>query len=204
MKELAEQAATGTYDSTQRIIINSEFQEMASEIDRIANATDFNGIKLLDGSLGGERNGENLQATGKMKIHFGTMNDSAEDYYYIEIGDCATRGLGLRTEDKTVTPGYYKWLKGATIDRDNMTLDFNITGGTAGAGDSAFMTGLDYFALPTGIVDVDIVSNASQAAPFHKTLVALFDKYGVQYTRGANHGVPMGTHNYSRGRKRII
>ena len=49
MKELAEQAATGTYDSTQRAMIDSEFQQMASEIDRIAKATDFNGIKLLDG-----------------------------------------------------------------------------------------------------------------------------------------------------------
>lgn len=47
MKELAEQAATGTYDSTQRLMIDSEFQAMGSEIDRIANATDFNGVKLL-------------------------------------------------------------------------------------------------------------------------------------------------------------
>ncbi|MBD5641907.1 MAG: flagellin, partial [Desulfovibrio sp.] len=43
MKELAEQAATGTYDSTQRLMIDSEYQQMASEITRIANATDFNG-----------------------------------------------------------------------------------------------------------------------------------------------------------------
>ena len=49
MKELAEQASTGTYNSTQRMMIDSEFQQMASEIERIARATDFNGIKLLDG-----------------------------------------------------------------------------------------------------------------------------------------------------------
>ncbi|WP_300733922.1 flagellin, partial [uncultured Desulfovibrio sp.] len=57
MKELAEQAATGTYDSTQRLMIDSEFQQMASEIDRIAKATDFNGVKLLDGSLSGPHDG---------------------------------------------------------------------------------------------------------------------------------------------------
>ena len=57
MKELAEQAATGTYDSTQRLMIDSEFQAMASEIDRIANATDFNGIHLLNGNLIGEHDG---------------------------------------------------------------------------------------------------------------------------------------------------
>lgn len=53
MKELAEQAATGTYDSTQRLMIASEFQAMGDEINRIARATDFNGIKLLDGQTTG-------------------------------------------------------------------------------------------------------------------------------------------------------
>ncbi len=95
MKELAEQAATGTYDSTQRLIIHSEFQQMAMEIDRIANATDFNGIKLLDGSLAGEHDGSGLVSTGAMKIHFGTGNDSAEDYYHVNIGDATLAGLGL-------------------------------------------------------------------------------------------------------------
>jgi flagellin len=47
MKELAEQAATGTYTSDQRIILNSEFSAMASEISRIAYSTNFNGINLL-------------------------------------------------------------------------------------------------------------------------------------------------------------
>lgn len=96
MKELAEQAATGTYNSTQRLMIDSEFQAMASEIERIARATDFNGIKLLDGSLQGEHDGSALNATGKLKVHFGSANDSAEDYYYVQIGDCTLAGLGLR------------------------------------------------------------------------------------------------------------
>ena len=95
MKELAEQAATGTYDSTQRLMIDSEFQQMASEIERIARATDFNGIHLLDGSLSGPHDGSQMEATGALKIHFGTSNDSAEDYYYIEIGDATLKGLGL-------------------------------------------------------------------------------------------------------------
>ena len=96
MKELAEQAATGTYDSTQRLMIDSEYQAMASEITRIANATDFNGLKLLDGSLSGDKHtGSAMESTGKMKIHFGTMNDSAEDYYYIQIGTSTASALGV-------------------------------------------------------------------------------------------------------------
>ena len=103
MKELAEQAATGTYDSTQRLMIESEYQAMASEITRIANATDFNGIHLLNGNLSSDtHNGSDLTATGKMKIHFGSMNDSAEDYYYIQIGTSTASALGVGNQaDKT-------------------------------------------------------------------------------------------------------
>ncbi len=95
MKELAEQAATGTYDSTQRLMIESEYQAIASEITRIANATDFNGVKLLDGSLSGDHDGTGLKSTGSLKVHFGSMNDSAEDYYYVRIGDSTASALGL-------------------------------------------------------------------------------------------------------------
>ena len=101
MKELAEQAATGTYNSTQRLMIESEYQAMASEITRIANATDFNGVKLLDGTLSGSHDGSKLEATGALKIHFGVGNDSAEDYYYIEIGSSTASSLGLGNQSAT-------------------------------------------------------------------------------------------------------
>ena len=96
MKELAEQAATGTYDSTQRLMIESEYQAMASEITRIANSTDFNGIHLLNGNLSSStHNGAQLTSTGKMKIHFGSGNDCAEDYYYVQIGTSTASALGV-------------------------------------------------------------------------------------------------------------
>jgi flagellin len=96
MKELAEQAATGTYTSAQRVIINSEYQAMASEISRIANATDFNGIYLLNGNLSGAaHDGSGLSSTGALRIHFGTGNDSAEDYYDVVIGEATASAFGL-------------------------------------------------------------------------------------------------------------
>ena len=65
MKELAEQAATGTYNSDQRLIIDSEYQAMASEITRIANATDFNGIHLLNGNLSAGREHQDMSQWGQ-------------------------------------------------------------------------------------------------------------------------------------------
>ncbi len=50
MKELATQSRSETLGTKERKLINNEFTELKSEIDRIANVTEFNGKKLLDGS----------------------------------------------------------------------------------------------------------------------------------------------------------
>ncbi len=47
MRELAEQAATGSYSSTQVTIMQNEFDQLGAEVSRIANNTNFNGINLL-------------------------------------------------------------------------------------------------------------------------------------------------------------
>jgi flagellin len=88
-------------------MIESEYQAMASEITRIANATDFNGIHLLNGNLSGsDHNGEGLTSTGKLKVHFGSGNDSAEDYYYIQIGTATASALGLGNATLEGRKGY--------------------------------------------------------------------------------------------------
>ncbi len=118
MKELAEQAATGTYTSDQRLLIESEYQAMASEITRIANATDFNGMHLLNGALSANKghedmskwaldhDGSGLKAKGPLKIHFGTGNDSAEDYYYIAIGNSTASALGVGNNARADKAGH--------------------------------------------------------------------------------------------------
>ena len=49
MKTLATQAANGTYTDTARANIKAEIDELTSEIDRIATATEFNGVTPLSG-----------------------------------------------------------------------------------------------------------------------------------------------------------
>jgi flagellin len=51
LRELASQAATGTVGSTERQTIQMEFTALRNEVDRIAQTTEFNGQKLVDGSL---------------------------------------------------------------------------------------------------------------------------------------------------------
>ncbi|MEG1579000.1 MAG: flagellin, partial [Oscillospiraceae bacterium] len=53
MVELTDQSANGTYDNAvDRSNLQKEFTALSHEIDRIADSSNFNGIKLLDGSLG--------------------------------------------------------------------------------------------------------------------------------------------------------
>jgi flagellin len=50
MRELAVQAASGTYTDTDRTALNLEFQALLSEIERIADNTEWNGEKILAGT----------------------------------------------------------------------------------------------------------------------------------------------------------
>ena len=138
MQELAEQAASGTYNSDQRLMIESEYQAMASEITRIANATDFNGLHLLNGNLSSatpdpakSHNGSPLTPTGPVKIHFGAGNDEKEDYYYIAIGTATASALGVGNNAKAGSAAYtistqsaaqsaLEGLKNAIISKDKI------------------------------------------------------------------------------------
>ena len=56
MVELATQSANGTYDNdVDRANLQKELDSLLEEVDRISDATNFNGINLLDGSLGGAK-----------------------------------------------------------------------------------------------------------------------------------------------------
>ena len=52
MRELAVQAGTGTTDSADRSYLNTEYQALRAEIDRVADNTQWNGRNILDGNAG--------------------------------------------------------------------------------------------------------------------------------------------------------
>ena len=53
MREIVVQASDGSNSTSDQAVLDVEFKEASSEIDRIVNVTEFNGKKLLDGSAGG-------------------------------------------------------------------------------------------------------------------------------------------------------
>ena len=69
LRELASQAATGTTGSTERATIQLEFNSLRNEIDRITETTEFNGQKLIDGSLS-----SSIASTSQVFIQVGIDN----------------------------------------------------------------------------------------------------------------------------------
>lgn len=62
---LANQAATGTYTDEQRLALDEEYQQLLAEMQDIQRDTNFNGIALLNGSLGEEKGGITIQVGSK-------------------------------------------------------------------------------------------------------------------------------------------
>ena len=70
MVELADQSANGTYDNeTDRANLQKEVQQLKDEINRIADSANFNGIKLLDGSM----DAEGIGGGANMSVNFGSV-----------------------------------------------------------------------------------------------------------------------------------
>jgi flagellin len=64
MRQLAVEAANGTYTDSDRKNIQAEINQLISEIDRISQQTDFNTKKLLDGSTAGQALGGGANIRG--------------------------------------------------------------------------------------------------------------------------------------------
>ena len=82
MRELSVQSANGALTDSDRVFIQTEFTELSNELDRIARSTDFNGIKLLQGS-----------ASGGVTFHIGVDN-STTDKITVSIQNVQSSQLG--------------------------------------------------------------------------------------------------------------
>jgi len=80
MRELSIQSANGTYDDGNRATLNAEVQQLVAEIDRIAETTAFNGLNILDGTL------------GKVDLQVGS---EANQTIQLEIQGMDSQSLGL-------------------------------------------------------------------------------------------------------------
>lgn len=126
MVELATQSANGTYGTTERQKIQDEVTNLMDEIDRIASSTDFNGTKLLDGTLGGYSLIDTAPAGGPVAFHAngiigiditGGNLDGTEEFNF----ELVANGTVTLSEANANTPAEMKFV---AVDADGNVADF--------------------------------------------------------------------------------
>lgn len=122
MKELAVQSANGTYTDADRAQINKEMTSLKSELDHISGSINYNGIKLLDGSLGGN-------ASDGITFQVGA-NGSADQRIGVSIGNMSASALGLGDLDISTVEGANKALEAIDSAVDSVSGQRSVLGAT--------------------------------------------------------------------------
>jgi len=154
MKELAEQASTGSYSADQRGLMNQEFGELAKEISRISETTDFNGMKLLAG-------------TASYEIHVGSTDATTANKISVQGANMDGGTLQL-----TGSREYGIWVTGGGVDTADSTL-INVT--APGTLTFEFSADVGDDALPIGALSIDLLG-----APTPYTLQEIVDAVNVK------------------------
>ncbi|TPV95512.1 MAG: flagellin FliC [Myxococcales bacterium FL481] len=154
MRELATQSRNGTLNDTQRGFLDDEFQELKSEIDRIVETTEFNGVALIDGT----------QAAGiEFQVGVGT---SSNDRLTLSIADSDPTALSISSSTISATAG----ASAALTALDTAIEEVSTRRAAIGAMQNRLavtMSNLDTYAANLSaansrIVDVDVASETAR------------------------------------------
>jgi flagellin len=102
-RELAIQSSNGTLNDSQRQALNQEFTQIQSEIDRLTGSLEFNGQKLLDGSLAPSADPVNIQSGSRSgpanQISLNVVESVTTESLEIADSDISTSQGALQTID---------------------------------------------------------------------------------------------------------
>ena len=165
MVTLADQSANGTYDNeTDRANLQKEVSQLKSEVDRIADSSNFNGIKLLDGSLGGKADVSNNVTLTDTKVTTSKTSSAAftTGAAALAAGDTFSYTVAWKDGDteKSATVSFK-----ATADNKFVSADGTEYPGTAGAATTkeqisgAVLAELKKNSALTGSFDVSLASD---------------------------------------------
>ncbi|RDI39950.1 flagellin N-terminal helical domain-containing protein [Aquicella lusitana] len=160
MSTLASQAATGTYSSTQLGNLNTTFQALLDEIERVAQSTQFNGIDLLNGT------------TSSITIQVGA-NNTSNDRLTITLEELTTgsSGLNIASLDISTNSGAQTAIDTLQTAVSSVTTalaqvganEVNLT--AAVSNNNALVASLD--AAKSRVQDADYASESSMLAKFN-------------------------------------
>jgi len=189
MRELAVQSSTDTNTTTDRTAIQTEMTQLTNEVDRIANTTEFNTKKLLNGNLQGVQaakvgvvDDEATFANGLVSLGAVTnaVSATATDVIRINIVNNGSAGAQFSVGNISVTTVLGNILA-STVAINSTTGMITISGGSGAAGSADLTIAVSSF---TNIKTGDSITISTQ-----KAQVALSDSSKeVRLQIGANAG----------------
>jgi len=172
MRELAVQSASGTYSTTQRSYLQTEFLALNSQIDKIASETTWNGFTVLTGTTGGTTTGtfsfQSGQTSGQtidVAIAGMTLSGLAmTTTTNVGISSAASASGSLAYIDSAISSvNSQRATIGATVNRMTYAAD-NITNISANVSASrSTIMDTDYATASTNLSKAQIIQQASTA-----------------------------------------
>ena len=171
MRELAVQSASGTYSTTQRSYLATEFNALGSQIDKIASETTWNGYTVLTGTTGGTTTGtfsfQAGQTSGQtidVAIGFMGLSGLAMTAAAVGVSTAASASSTLATIDAALTTvNSQRATIGAAVNRMTYAAD-NITNISANVSASrSTIMDTDYATASTNLSKAQIIQQASTA-----------------------------------------
>ena len=160
MRELAVEAANDSLSDTERGFLDTEFQDLADEITRISDVTEFNGISLLDGTAGD---------AGTMTFQVGTRN-TVNDRITVALDDQDAAALGVDVSAVDDRTNAQNAIDEIDIALESLNTDRSVLGSTISSLSTAvtnLSTTVENYGTSMGqIRDADIGAESAEFARF--------------------------------------
>jgi flagellin len=137
MRELSVQSANGTYTDGNRATIDAEVQQLVKELDRISETTTFNGLNILDGTLGEVDLQVGSEANETISFSVGALDADSLGFGSVTAdvagGDVTSANFGNIDDGDVIINGQNLGdiAAGATMDDVINQINENITGVSA-------------------------------------------------------------------------
>ena len=170
MRELGTLAQNDTYSTAQRVAMNDEFTQLQSEIDRIADNTQWNGMNLLDGT-GGNWGGGSLftfqvgaNAGQTISVAIAGMGIASLGISAVSIGTVTdARDAVTALDDAISVLNTRRSVLGSVINRLTHAVD-NLTNVSQNASESrSRVTDTDYATATSELARTQIIQQAATA-----------------------------------------
>ena len=188
IRELAVQSVNATNSASDRAALDAEVQERIAEVDRIAKQTNFNGVKVLDGSFGtaifqvGANVGETISVsltTDVTAAAIGTINTATGAGF--DFSDAASTDITLQFGDGTTANEYGE----VVVAADSSVQQ------AADAINSGNITGVSAFVNAGG--QLQVVNTSGNEVTFTETGATGTDTLGLDTVVTADEAVAAGT-----------